>query len=455
MYINLIVAYDSNYGIGKNNKIPWKNNTDMSYFKRKTSHVQNKRKTNMVIMGRKTFESLPNGLLKDRINVILSSTMKKEDHNNIIICRSIYTLLTLIKKNKDKLENIFVMGGSSIYDQFLNLELIDKIYLTKINGVYKCDRFFTPLKNKYKMISKLEKEDVTFFEYDYINSDENHYLKLVNNILLNGEDRTDRTGIGTKSIFGPQLRFDLTNNKLPLLTSKFVSFYNVCQELLWFLKGSTNTKELQETGVKIWNSNSSREFLDKRGLLYKEGDIGAGYGHQWRSFNGDYKSCNDKGLNGIDQISYIINEIKTNPTSRRIFMSAWNPSQLDLMALPPCHISYQFYVSNGEYLSLHMYQRSADVALGLPYNICSCAIFVNIIANICNLKVKELIISIGDAHIYNNHMDKIKEQIKKKTSTFPKLRILRKLDNVDDIKYEDFKLFNYNHLGRLSMKMAI
>jgi thymidylate synthase len=216
--------------------------------------------------------------------------------------------------------------------------------------------------------------------------DESEYLLLLKKTLEKGQERNDRTGVGTFSIFGEQLKFDISSS-IPLLTTKKIGWKSIIHELLWFLRGDTNANNLKEVGVNIWNGNTTREFLDSRGLTeYPVGDIGAGYGFQWRHSGAEYKTCNDDYTGqGFDQILYIINELKTNPTSRRLYMTAWNPSFLNKMALPPCHVSAQFYVdidkvTNEQYLSCHMYQRSVDEFLGLPYNIFSYAVLTYIFA---------------------------------------------------------------------------
>ena len=253
--------------------------------------------------------------------------------------------------------------------------------------------------------------------YNLNNHPENQYLNLLQDILDNGEMRTDRTGTGTLSVFGRQVRFDISKH-IPVLTTKKLAYDKVIEELLWFMRGSTDSKELEAKGVNIWKGNTSREFLDSRGLKHlPEGSIGAGYGHQWRHFNAPHPLSSDLQDMGVDQLKAILNDLKNNPTSRRIFMSAWNPSQLDSMALPPCHVSVQFYVSfdaNGnKHLSCHMYQRSVDVFLGFPWNILSYSILTHILATMCNMKPKELIISTGDTHIYKDHIDQVKEQLQR------------------------------------------
>ena len=292
---------------------------------------------------------------------------------------------------------------------------------------------------------------------------EYEYLALLEKTLTYGEKRDDRTGVGTISIFGEQLKFDISNS-IPLLTTKKMGWKSIIYELLWFLQGDTNANHLKEKGVHIWDGNTSREFLDGRGLVnYPVGDIGAGYGFQWRHSGAEYKTCNDDYTNkGFDQIQFILNELKTNPMSRRMYMTAWNPSALDKMALPPCHVSAQFYVNidnftQEKYLSCHMYQRSVDEFLGLPYNIFSYAVLTYIFAKKTGMKPKELIISTGDTHIYQNHVDQVNEQRVRTPFQFPKLLIADTIIDKDfkDITIDDFTLVDYESHPAIKAPMAV
>jgi thymidylate synthase len=285
------------------------------------------------------------------------------------------------------------------------------------------------------------------------------YLKLVKKILKNGITKKDRTGVGTLSIFGEQLKFNLRNNIIPLLTTKRVFWRGVVEELLWFISGDTSAKTLNNKGIFIWNSNATREFLNKVGLNhYKENDLGPIYGFQWRHFGATYVDCitnYNKSLNqGFDQLQYVINLIKTNPNSRRIIMSAWNPPDLKKVALPPCHILVQFYVANNE-LSCKLYQRSADVGLGVPFNIASYALLTRLIAQVCGLNVGDFIYSLGDSHIYLNHIDALQTQLKRKPRNFPTLTIDPTIKDINKFKYEHFKIHNYNPHPSIKMQMAI
>lgn len=262
--------------------------------------------------------------------------------------------------------------------------------------------------------------------------------------------------MGTKSIFGAQMRFDLRNDTFPLLTTKKTFFRGIAEELFWFIKGSTDAKILQDKNVRIWDGNSSREFLDKSGFHdRREGDLGPVYGFQWRHFGAKYTTCDDDYAGqGIDQLNDVINRIKSNPNDRRIIMSAWNPVDIPQMALPPCHCLVQFYVANDE-LSCQLYQRSADMGLGVPFNIASYALLTYMIAHVTKLKPGDFVHTLGDAHIYLNHIDPLKEQIQRHPRPFPKMRIRRQVDSIEDFGIDDFEIIDYNPYPAIKMEMAV
>lgn len=296
----------------------------------------------------------------------------------------------------------------------------------------------------------------------HINLDEQGYLDLCKRIIEEGEYRQDRTGTGTYSLFAPpQLRFSLRDNTLPLLTTKRVYYKGVLEELLWFVAGCTDGKKLSEKGVRIWDGNGSREFLDKQGLSHRrEGDLGPVYGFQWRHFGAEYKDCEtDYTGQGEDQLAEVIRKIKETPYDRRIIMSAWNPKDLKSMALPPCHMFCQFYVSfpkegGRPQLSCQMYQRSCDMGLGVPFNIASYALLTRMIAEVCDMDAGEFIHTMGDAHVYSDHVEPLKVQIARTPGSFPKLTFARNITDIDDFKYEDFILHDYKPQSKIDMKMS-
>ena len=285
---------------------------------------------------------------------------------------------------------------------------------------------------------------------------ESQYINLIKHILENGISKDDRTGIGTLSIFSYNMTFNLRES-FPLLTTKKVYWKGVVEELLWFISGSTDSNVLKEKGVRIWEGNSSREFLDSRGLShYDQGDIGAGYGFQWRHFGAKYTNMYDSYEGkGIDQLKDVIYKIKNTPDDRRIIMSAWNPTDLDKMALPPCHIFVQFWVdSNKKELHSQMYQRSCDVGLGVPFNIASYALLTCIIAKLCDLTPGDFHYCMGDTHIYKNHIDAMKLQITRDPYDFPKINI-KDITDIDNIKFDDIELIDYKYYENIKMNMAV
>lgn len=260
------------------------------------------------------------------------------------------------------------------------------------------------------------------------------YKDLVEYVMKNGIDKSDRTGVGTRSIFGYSTRYNLSLG-FPLVTLKKTFFKGLVYELLWFLKGDTNIKYLTDNNVHIWD-----EWADENG------DLGPIYGKQWVNWESNGKI--------INQIDNIINEIKTNPDSRRLIVNAWNVADIDDMALPPCHLLFQFYVVNGK-LSCHLYQRSADLFLGVPFNIASYSLLTHMIAHICNLEVGDFVHTIGDAHIYHNHFKQVEEMLSRNPLPLPKLIIKRKVDSIYDFKYEDFEICGYESHPTIKAPVAI
>ena len=289
------------------------------------------------------------------------------------------------------------------------------------------------------------------------------YLDMCRYILEHGEDRPDRTGTGTRSVFGYQTRYDLREG-FPLLTTKKMYLRPIAEELLWFIKGDTNIKYLVDRNVKIWNEwpyedfkksedfngETLEEFVEKikndDEFAKKHGNLGPVYGAQWRNFNNE----------GTDQLMKLIDSLKNNPFSRRHIISAWNPGQVDEMALPPCHTLMQFYVSSDQkYLSCQLYQRSADTFLGVPFNIASYALLTCMLAQVCGYEPKEFIHTIGDAHIYKNHFDVVKTQIEREPLPLPHLVLNKDIDNLFDFKIEDIKLEGYQSYGPLKGKVSV
>jgi len=284
-----------------------------------------------------------------------------------------------------------------------------------------------------------------------MNQEEKQYISLINLIIEKGTLEKGRNG-NTYCIFGYSMRFDLCDNKIPILTTKKLSWATCIKELLWFIKGETDNKILQSQGVHIWNGNASKEFLESRNLNYEEGLLGPIYGFQWRHFQGDY----EKQTGGIDQLQYIIDQLKNPETrnSRRLIMSAWNPVQIDDMVLPPCHVMCHFQYCNNK-LSCAMYQRSGDVGLGVPFNILSYSVLTHLIAKHCNLDVGEFVYFLGNAHIYEEHINSLKEQIIREPYIFPKINIKNIYENINDYTIDDFEIIDYQCHKKIVMNMIV
>ncbi len=290
------------------------------------------------------------------------------------------------------------------------------------------------------------------------------YLKLLEHILENGENKSDRTGTGTLSTFGYQMRFDLSKG-FPLLTTKKVHLKSVIHELLWFIKGETNIKYLVDNNVRIWNEwpyrnftkhsdyngESLKEFVEKvknsDSFAKKHGELGPVYGRQWRHFEGPDGKY-------VDQLAELIQNIKENPSSRRLIVSAWNPPLINEMALPPCHMMFHFYVNNNK-LSCQLYQRSADTFLGVPFNIASYALLTMMVAQVCDLELGDFVHTLGDAHIYNDHFEQVKLQLSREPRELPTMKINKNIKNIEVFKYEDFELIGYNPHPLIKGKVSV
>ena len=288
--------------------------------------------------------------------------------------------------------------------------------------------------------------------------EEQQYLQLIRDILEKGHDEVSRNG-NVRSLFGYSMRFSLQNGQLPILTTKRVAWKTCFHELCWFIRGSTNNKELHDKKVHIWDANASRDFLDSRGFTNRlENHLAPVYGHQCRHFNAPYQTCDtDYSGKGTDQLQNIINDLKNEKTrsSRRLIMSAWNPQQLDEMALPPCHVLVQFNVREGKYLSCALYQRSGDVGLGVPFNIASYSFLTHIMAKHCDLIPDEFVYFLGNAHIYEDHIDPLKQQLERTPYDFPKISIKSKYENINDYTLDDLEwLAKYEYHPTIKMEMV-
>lgn len=465
MKISSIVCFTNpSGGISKDNTLPWLVDKigDLEYVRTLTTLSANGKK-NILIIGRKTLETLPKSMLESSnrefyvltrgscsdFKPVISESEKspKENIKYFNKPKELYVKLMNRYYTSRDVDKIYVFGGAEIYRIFLENRWIDTMYITKINKHYDCDTFFPLelLEKSYVLESSSEVDNKgrIFQIWNRMEHPEYNYLKLLENVYYCGEKRQTRNGI-TFSTFGKTLEFDVKKHGFPLLTTKKMFTKGIIKELLWFIKGHTNSNELSKDGVNIWKGNTTREFLDSIGLNhYSEGCAGPIYGYQWRHFNAPYDPIEMKHKSsGVDQLMNIINELKTNPNSRRLVMSGWNPEQMSQMCLPPCHVLYQFYVENGE-LSCQMYQRSADLFLGLPFNIASTTLLTYIIASMTNYNVGKVKICIGDAHIYNEHVENVLEQMTRMPLEFCRVSIKNKRETLEEWMYEDFSIENY------------
>lgn len=453
---NIIVAIDGKNGIAKNGVIPWRNKADFEHFRKTTIGQGN----NVVIMGRKTYESLPDNFrpLPSRKNIVLSSQP--------ITGVDTYTTFVAALKECSSYNQVFVIGGQRLYEEAIThyLYLCDCMYISHIPGDFDCDVTFpydsiTSIKSVERKVSSGKTFSLETINF-YVIHPEQQYLDLLRTIQTSGDKRLDRTKVGTLSLFGQRLVFDLRDG-FPLITTKTTWFTGIKKELLFFISGKTDTKILEQQGVNIWKGNTSTEYLTKSKLPWREGDMGPGYAFQWRHAGAEYKGCDvDYTSQGVDQLKNLIESIKNDPFGRRHIISAWDVANIHLMALPPCHCFVQFYVGcNNDgiptYLDCCMYQRSADMFLGVPFNIASYALLMCIIAHLTELTPRKFIHDLGDTHIYINHLDQVSEQITRTPYPFPTIKFKRELKDIDDIKSDDIILQNYQSHPKLIGEMAV
>lgn len=446
--ISLIVCVDSEYGIGKSNELPWYVPEDLKHFKNITDG-------HTVVMGRKTWESIPEKFkpLKNRENIVLSRTL---DDERCLIFKDQWDLI----RHLDGKKNVFIIGGSYLYKLFLELKMVDKIYMTRLKENHNCDIFFSKdFMKDYKEISQKELAPNVFaYEYEYHNTEEQQYLDIMQDILDNGTDMDDRTGVGTRSLFVKQMKFNLRDNTIPLLTTKRVFFRGIVEETLFFLSGSTDVRKLREKGVFYWDGNTSKEFLKLRNLPYEEYDMGSTYSFLYRHFGADYQGMDkDYTGQGFDQVQYVIDEIKNNPTSRRIMIDLWDPNSLDKATLPCCQFCYIFYVNTKtKEISVNTIIRSSDAFLGLAFNLINASVILRLICHCTGYQPGDLYVTTNNTHLYNNHFKAVEEQLKRKPNrTFPKMLINTTNKNIFEITYDDFELLNYNPRPNIKAPMAI
>lgn len=458
---SIIVAIDHGNGIAKDGEIPWNSKEDTRFFRETTLG----KKRNVVIMGRLTYLSIPeeHRPLSDRRCAVISRTMKQENHPDILVYASFVEALAGIGNSLSSYDEVFVAGGEQLYREAIvdYAYLCQKIYVTKFKTDYHCDQFFPmDLVRNYPIAGDpVKTRDYTRFVFTpKVDHDEYGYLRLLDQVREYGEPKPDRTGVGVRSIFGTRLEFDL-RERLPVLTTKKIFLELVIKELLFFISGKTDGKILEEQGVKIWKANTTVEALASRGLIWNEGDLGPSYGHQWRHWNAPYTGCDsDYTGQGIDQLQELVQGLKEDPHGRRHLLTAWNPEQNDQMCLPPCHCLAQFNVSsNREWLDCQLYQRSADLFLGVPFNITSYCLLTAMIGHVTGLKPRRLIHVMGDSHIYNNHIEQVLRQSKRTPRCFPllKFRESHKIHNLVDFTVDSFIITNYTSWSPITAEMAV
>lgn len=433
---NLILITDQNNGISKNGKIPWHFTEDLQYFKNRTEH-------NILIMGRKTYDSFKRPL-PNRIHIVITSQSREDtvDTKYVRTFSEAYNLAIIYNRE------IWVIGGKPVYETALRHYAVGKVYHNIINSDFQCDNHVHLENISWCVIRTADcvnridgmSYQISFRIGKVEKSIEQQYLKLLTKIIKSGDYRQTRNGF-TFSTFSSVLSMDLQKG-FPLLTTKKMFWKGIVEELLFFIRGDTNTKHLEEKGVRIWEGNTNQEFLNKMGFDYPERHMGPMYGYQWRFYGKKYGS-DEKGL---DQLSQLIQDIKNDPHSRRLLLTDYNPLQAKEGVLYPCHsLIIQFYVEKNS-LSCNMYQRSVDTFLGLPFNIASTALLTHIVAKLVGRIPGKVNLHLGDCHIYEEHLSAVRQQLQNDPMELPQIEIpeFTSLTEVEDSNFGDYKLLNYN-----------
>lgn len=443
----LIIAVDQNYGIGYENKLPWSCKEELQIFKNKTMN-------NAIIVGSNTFNHLP--LLKDRDIFLLSRRISYPNTKNS------YTILHDISSAKEFTDKkIIIAGGAQLYNYVLSdPKYVDTIHMSIMKKEYQCDTWFDKnLLYDFVITEEKDYEEFTHYVLQRTNSGERQYLNLLNNIIKNGVEREGRNG-KTRSIFTEHFKFDLREG-FPLLSTKKMFIRGIIEEFLFFLRGETDSNILSQKKVRIWEGNTTKEFIKNRGLKYAEGIMGPMYGYQWRKFGQEYLT-NDDGYpidnvnnQGIDQLANVIELIKNDPHSRRILMTSYNPSQAEEGVLYPCHsITIQFYVDK-DYLDMFCFNRSQDTFLGVPYNIASSSLLLILVAQLTNKTPRFFNMSMGDTHLYEDHICCAREQIERIPYKFPNIKIknIKDISEIEFLAETDFTIENYVFYPTIKAKM--
>ena len=494
--MKLIVAYQAkDRGIGYENTIPWYLSPDLTYFKKKTvgSSINGSGNKNIVVMGRNTWDSIPEKVkpLSNRTNFIISRNTDPafkeeiERYPDTHLINDLDRCLEGLKSISDK--EVWIIGGSSIYERVLESPgLIDEIYTTELftkkGEEYRCSSYFPKIDNTNYSISSVSQigkslckttGKLIYFRYIIYKhnrlfntqsekwiSYESQYLDTLREIIDEGQETIDRTGVGTLSVFGKQFKYDLSKG-FPALTTKRIFLRGVFEELMMYLRGETDNGILNNKNIHIWDGNTSREFLDNRGLkTYPEGDMGETYGYNFRNYGGEYDNCKIgiSKKDGFDQLNYAIDLIRTNPHSRRIIINLWNPKTLHKAALPSCLCQYQFYVnSNTKTLSLQIYIRSSDFFLANNWNTCTGAFLVSMICNLEDIDLSPGILTVvtGDTHIYKTHIEGVKENLIRRPKPIPILEISSKKTKIEEFTWEDMDVIGYYPMKNIKAEMAV
>jgi thymidylate synthase len=448
----LIVAVDKNYGIGYEGKLPWHCKEELALFKSKTMG-----KT--LVMGRKTFESLPNKNLPGREILVLTRNKGPASCDPLVGVKTIRKINQVCDIPNWRNTVVFA-GGASVYRNAIRKGLVKTVHLSEMKGEYTCDTHFDKnlLIFDYVTTNTTEHQDFTHHTLELTKNGEGQYLRLLNKVLTEGDSRVGRNG-SVISSFNHNMTFDLRNNVFPLLTTKKMFFRGIIEELLFFLRGDTDTKKLEEKGVNIWRGNTSREFLDSLGMIdRKEGVMGPMYGYQWKNFDAEYDERTMSAKEpGVDQLKYVIDTIKKDPFSRRILMTTYNPRQAHEGVLYPCHsLMIQFYCNDDTYLDMYCFNRSSDSFLGQPFNIASSSVLHMIIAKLTNRVPRYFHLALGDTHIYENHIEAVKTQLARIPYRFPTIEIpdIKSFDDIPTLTSSQFKVSGYTSHPAIKAEMS-
>ena len=485
MEVSIIVAYSKkNRGIGFQNGLPWKLPGDMKYFKNKTKNELFNYPKNSVIMGRNTWDSIPLKFrpLEGRHNIVISNSGKVNGEKEGCIVVSSLDEAFLIAKTYTS-PHTFIIGGAQLYKEAIHHPLVSRLFITEIYKEFECDCEFPNFKEEcaddpyiitqvsqfhfendihyrflqYHKTSFLKKDSRSIVPWE--NKVEKRALESMKQIFEHGQERIDRTGVGTRSLFGMQWKYDLQDT-FPIWTSKRIFFRGIFEELRLYMSGKTDNALLQQEKIHIWDGNTTREFLDKRGLShYREGDMGETYGFNMRHYGAEYHGCKiDYTGQGFDQLDNVLNLIKNDPSSRRMLINLWNPATTHKASLPACMFQYQFYVNEADKkLNLQVYLRSSDYFLANNWNVITGALLIHLICNLKDIDLSpgELTVVTGDTHIYLSHLEAVEKNLTRIPRPFPALYVREKKEKLTDFTYDDLKLIDYCPYPGIKAEMAV